>query len=137
MLHEYTQMFSQERFEASFEIAAPKSLKKYTAKTYVIEFPLDKIAQLQSTAYYRTKNLITDYFSWSAQKPLQNCFFFSNITNLQTRILDFNKNVDTAKKNFFWMFSEIVTYKDIYQEKICNEVKLLKYQDYYVESTRF
>ena len=107
------------------------------SKTYVVEFTLDNIARLQSTAYYRTKNFTTDYFSWSAQKPLQNCPFFSNITNLQTRILDFNKNVDTTKKNFLWMFSEIVTNKDIYQEKVCNEVKLLKYQDYYVESIRF
>ena len=85
---------------------------------YVVEFPLDKIENW-------TRNFTTDYFSWSAQKPLQNCPFFSNITNLQTRILDFNKNVDTTKKNFLWMFSEIVTNKDIYQEKVCNEVKLL------------
>ena len=65
-----------------------------------MEFPLDKIALLQSTAYYRTKNITTDYFSWRllfAQKPLQNCPFSSNITNLQTRIPDFNKNVDSTK----------------------------------------
>ena len=64
---------------------------------YVVEFPLDKIAQLQSTAYYRTKNFTTDYFSWIAQKLLQNCPFFFNIINLQTRIPDFNKNVDSLK----------------------------------------
>ena len=27
-----------------------------------MEFSLDKIALLQSTAYYRTKNITTDYF---------------------------------------------------------------------------
>ena len=57
---------------------------------YVVEFPFDKIARLQSTAYYRTKNFTTDYFSWSAQKPLQYCLFLSNITSLQSRISDFN-----------------------------------------------
>ena len=62
-----------------------------------MEFPLDKIALLQSTDYYRTKNITTDYFSWSAQKSLQNCPFSSNITNLQSRIPDFNKNVDSTK----------------------------------------
>ena len=79
-----SQMFSQECFEASFEIVAPKNVGKYTAKRmklsflsikyeyeYEYEFPLDKIAPLQSTAYapqqstayYRTENFTTDYFS--------------------------------------------------------------------------
>ena len=91
-----SQMFSQERFEASFEITHQKLWNVYK-KAYVLEFPLNKIARLQSTAYYRTRNFTADYFSWSAQKPLQNCPFFSNITNLQTRIPDLNKNVDSTK----------------------------------------
>ena len=68
------------------------------SKTYVVEFPLDKIAKLQSTAYYLTKTFTADYFSWTAQKPLQNFPFFSKITGLQSRISDFNKNFDSTKK---------------------------------------
>ena len=56
-----------------------------------MEFPLDKNARLRSTAYYRTKDFDTDYFSWSAQKPFQNRIFFSNVISLQSRISDFNK----------------------------------------------
>ena len=91
-----SQMFSQERFEASFEITHQKLWNVYK-KAYVLEFPLNKIARLRSAAYYRTRNFTADYFSWSAQKPLQNCPFFTNITNLQTRIPDLNKNVDSTK----------------------------------------
>ena len=43
---------------------------KIYSKTYVVEFPLEKTASLQSTTYYRTKNFITHYFSWSARKLL-------------------------------------------------------------------
>ena len=64
---------------------------------YVLEFSLDKIALLQSTAYYQIKNLATDYFSWSAQKPLGNCPFLSNITNLQSRIPDLTKMLTLRK----------------------------------------
>ena len=68
-------MFSQECFEASFEIAAPKTLK-IIQQTHGVGFTLDKIARLQSPAYYRTKTFTTDYFSWSALKPSQNCPFY-------------------------------------------------------------
>ena len=69
-------------------------------KTYAVEVPLDKIARMHSTAYYRTKTFTTNYFSWSAQKPLQNCTFFSNVTRLQSRISDFNKKLLTPRKLF-------------------------------------
>ena len=49
---------------------------KMYSKTFVVEFPLCKIARLQFTAYYRTTNLTTDYFFWSAQKPLQDLSLF-------------------------------------------------------------
>ena len=40
-----------------------QKLWKIYSKTHVMNFPLDKIAWLQSTTYYRTKNYTTDYFS--------------------------------------------------------------------------
>ena len=70
------------------------------SKTYAVEVPLDKIARMHSTAYYRTKTFTTDFFSWSAQKPLQNYPFFSNVTRLQSRISDFSKKLLTPRKLF-------------------------------------
>ena len=66
------------------------------SKTYVVEFPLDNIAWLQSIAYYLAENVTTDYYSWSFQKPLQNCCRL-NITSLQSRISDFSKNAGSSK----------------------------------------
>ena len=49
--------FLTKSFATSFEIAAPKTLENIQQR-YVAKFPFDKIARIQSTAYYRIKNLL-------------------------------------------------------------------------------
>ena len=97
---------------------------------YLADF--DKIARLRSTstAYYRTKNPITDNYPRTAQKEKdalkfrkfqkkswENCTFFSNVTGRQPIISDLTKT--DSKKN-------VSCELDMYQEKVYTEVILLK-----------
>ena len=78
---------------------------KISRKIYVVEFPLNGNAQIQSAAYYRTKNSTTDTFVKSAQKEkdvlkvqkfqkksLWNCPFSLKVTGLQFTISDVSKS---------------------------------------------
>ena len=74
-----------------------------------MSFPFNENAWLQSTAYYWTKTSITDTFQEKLRrermfenfeksiKPLQNCFFFSKATGLQSRTSGLKKT--DSKKN--------------------------------------
>ena len=72
-----SQMFSKECFQKAFLLKQlHQKLRKINSKTFVVEFPLAKITRLQFKSYNRTTNVTTDYFSWSAQKPLQKLSLF-------------------------------------------------------------
>ena len=75
--------------------------------TYVVEFPFNEIARLQSTTYCRTKNSTADTGTYPARKICYNfrkfqknlwktVRFLLNSSGLQTSI-DFNKHRDSEK----------------------------------------
>ena len=69
-----------------------------------MEFYFNKIARLQSTAHYQTKNFVTGTFQEvlkkermfrnfkNSKKIFAKYLFFSNVAGLQSRLSDFNKN---------------------------------------------
>ena len=93
-----------------FEIAAPKSLENCQKNVWV-EFPFNRVSQIQSTAYCRT---VLQIHSTSAQKgknvlkfqKIAYYPFFTNATALQSRI---SASANTgSKKNVSFECSGIV-----------------------------
>ena len=62
LLYSITDVFTRV-FWGLFWNSFPKKHWKIYSKTYVVKFPLDKIARLQPAAYYRTKSFTPNYFS--------------------------------------------------------------------------
>ena len=79
-----------------FEIAAPKSLENCQKNVWV-EFPFNRVSQIQSTAYYRT---VLQIHSTSAQKgknDLKNSKKFLSLYLLKSEILDYRAVVLVKK----------------------------------------
>ena len=64
LLYSITDVFTRVFWYLFWKSYSKNLAKKIYSKTYVVKFPLDKTARLQSRAYCRTKNFTTDYFSW-------------------------------------------------------------------------
>ena len=103
-----------------------------------LQFPFNEITQLQWTAYYWTKTLVTDislevlrrrrmFLNFKNSKKLfQNCFFFCDATGMQSRISGFNKT-DYTKKSFllvFWNSSKYLR-KDLQWSHFIKVTRLL------------
>ena len=73
---------------------------KISRKTYVVKFPLNVNAQIQSAAYYRTENVLKVL---KPQQIFENCPFSPNVTGLQPTISDVSKN-RLQEKCFLWVF---------------------------------
>ena len=106
-----------------FETAAPKKneiIQRNLCYSLML-LPSNTNAQVQSTAYYRTKNVTADDFLKVlkrkrctkslkiSKKSLQNCSFPPNVTGLQFTISYVSKN-RLQGKCFLWVFSNSWTF---------------------------
>ena len=100
--------------------------------TYVVEFPFNEIARLQSTTYCRTKNSTADTGTYPARKRCYNIRKFQKnlwksvpflLTHQACRLQLTSTKTETPRKTFPPSFL-----KNLHtgQEKLCNEVTLLK-----------
>ena len=101
--------------------------EQYPEQNMYKEFPSHKITLLQFAAYGRTKNSTTDTFLerkvrkiWKIPKnTFAKLSLISNVTGLQSRISDLNKNRLQKKKCFLWLFLQL----KIHQEEVCKSFK--------------